>query len=217
MDEVYIIGARGHGREIAIILDDINIKNKRFLLKGFIDDDPLLFGKSFYGLTVIGNLDQFIKNNPYSKKLIMGIGDPKMKKKIYDKLKDEQVFWPNIIHPSVRLVKDIRIGKGVVIFPGCIISTNVEIGDFVCINSNSSISHDAVLGEFSTINPGCNINGESMIKKGAYLGSGSIIKDECQVGEWAIVGAGAVVINDIPPDTTVVGIPARPINSEVKK
>jgi len=30
-----------------------------------------------------------------------------------------------------------------------------------------------------------------------------------RVGEWSIVGAGAAVVKDVPPNVTVVGIPAR--------
>ena len=34
------------------------------------------------------------------------------------------------------------------------------------------------------------------------------------IGAGAVIGMGAVVINDVPPYTTVVGNPAKPINKK---
>lgn len=44
-----------------------------------------------------------------------------------------------------------------------------------------------------------------------YLGSGAKVLGDLEVGDNVLVGANAVVLHDVPSDTTVVGIPARPI------
>jgi acetyltransferase-like isoleucine patch superfamily enzyme len=49
----------------------------------------------------------------------------------------------------------------------------------------------------------------TLVKKGASIGSGATILANVVIGERAIVGAGAVVTRDVPPDTIVVGNPAR--------
>jgi acetyltransferase-like isoleucine patch superfamily enzyme len=49
------------------------------------------------------------------------------------------------------------------------------------------------------------------IRRGAYLGLRSTILAGVTVGEYAIVAAGAVVVEDVPPYTTVAGVPARVI------
>jgi len=43
----------------------------------------------------------------------------------------------------------------------------------------------------------------------AWIGGGAIVLGGVSVGENSIVGAGAVVTRDVPPDTVVVGNPAR--------
>jgi len=53
----------------------------------------------------------------------------------------------------------------------------------------------------------------TLIKKGASIGSGATILSNVTVGERAIVGAGAVVTRDVPPDTIVVGNPAKVLRS----
>lgn len=45
--------------------------------------------------------------------------------------------------------------------------------------------------------------------RGASIGSGAVILCGITIGERALVGAGAVVTKDVPPDTTVAGVPAR--------
>ncbi len=44
-----------------------------------------------------------------------------------------------------------------------------------------------------------------------FVGAGARILGGIRVGDNAVVGANAVVIHDVPPCTTVVGIPARPL------
>jgi maltose O-acetyltransferase len=51
------------------------------------------------------------------------------------------------------------------------------------------------------------------IRDNVWLGGGAIILAGVSVGENAIVGAGAVVTKDVPPNTVVVGNPARAVRS----
>ena len=69
------------------------------------------------------------------------------------------------------------------------------------------------------MNPGANISGGVVIGTGVLIGTGAQVLQYLHVGAGAIVGAGAVVTHDIPPGSTVVGIPARPerIRSEVQQ
>jgi maltose O-acetyltransferase len=51
------------------------------------------------------------------------------------------------------------------------------------------------------------------IEDNSWLGGGAIVLAGVIVGEDAIVGAGAVVTKDVPPNTVVVGNPARVVRS----
>jgi acetyltransferase-like isoleucine patch superfamily enzyme len=48
---------------------------------------------------------------------------------------------------------------------------------------------------------------------GAHIGCGASVRQSITVGEGALVGAGAVVVQEVPPGTTVVGVPARLLRS----
>lgn len=49
---------------------------------------------------------------------------------------------------------------------------------------------------------------------GASIGAGAVIRCGVTIGEWAMVGCGAVVLDDVPSGATVVGNPARIIDSQ---
>jgi serine O-acetyltransferase len=53
-------------------------------------------------------------------------------------------------------------------------------------------------------------NGHPVIGDDVTVGAGARILGPVSVGARSVIGANAVVVDDVPPDTVVVGIPARP-------
>ena len=51
----------------------------------------------------------------------------------------------------------------------------------------------------------------TVVQHGASIGSGATVLGGVRIGRRATVGAGSVVVDDVPPETTVAGNPARPI------
>jgi serine O-acetyltransferase len=49
------------------------------------------------------------------------------------------------------------------------------------------------------------------IGDGVFVGAGARVLGGIAIGDRAQIGANAVVVHDVPPDTTVVGVPARPL------
>jgi len=52
-----------------------------------------------------------------------------------------------------------------------------------------------------------------LIGDDVYIGAGARVLGGIAVGDGARIGANAVVIHDVPANTTVVGIPARPLGT----
>ena len=57
--------------------------------------------------------------------------------------------------------------------------------------------------------------GPVVSKKRSFIGLHSVIMPNVTIGERSIVGPNSVVLNDVPPDTVVAGIPARVIREIV--
>ena len=98
------------------------------------------------------------------------------------------------IHPAAR------IGCGILLDH----ATSFVCGETAIIEDDVSILHEVTLGgtgkETGERHP--------IIRSGVLLGAGAKILGRVEIGSGAKVGAGIVVLNDVPPHTTVAGVPA---------
>src|SRR5690606_5139306 len=100
---------------------------------------------------------------------------------------------------------------GNVVFAGAVINPGVETGHAVIINTSATIDHDCWLGAGVHISPGAHVAGGVQIGDEAWVGIGSSVKELVSIGARSKVGAGAAVVASIADETTVVGVPARPL------
>lgn len=208
--KIAIIGAGGFGREVKMLIEQINDKEKQYEFIGFFDD---AFKKNINinGFPVLGSISD-INSLEHDLAIVIAVGDPKAKKSILNRITNKKITFPVLIHPNVFVGKDgVSIGKGCIICCSNVITVNVTIGDFVILNLMCTVGHDTVIGDFSSIMPSVNISGEVNIKESVFVGTGAKIINQLEIGGNSIIGAGAVVYKSIPANCTAVGIPAKPI------
>ncbi len=107
-------------------------------------------------------------------------------------------FWTGIeIHPGAT------IGKGVFIDHG----TGVVIGETAEVGDNCTIYQNATLG-----GTGKDVGKRHpTIGKNVMIGAGAKILGPFTVGDNSKIAANAVVLSEVPPNTTCVGVPAKPV------
>ena len=203
--KIVIVGAGGQGKDVLWTIMDINKASNVFDVIGFLDDNKKLHGKKINGYSVLGGISWL--SNKKEIGCVVAIGDSRIKEKVVKKLKNFNVSFPSIIHPSVIMSEFVTIGKGTIIHAGAIIPPNSEIGNFVFINLRSQIGHDCKIKDFVSIMAGVNITGETIIEKGAYIASGVTVRDDIKIGEWSVVGIGSVIGNDVKPYSLYLGNP----------
>lgn len=209
MKKIAVIGAGGFGREVKMLIDQINQKEKKFEVIGFYDDNENF--TTVNGLPYLGKIEK-LNEVDFPLSVAVSIADPKTKRNIINSIKNPQIDFPNLIHPNVLIGEDaVKIGRGNIICAGVIITVNIEIKDFVILNLSCTVGHDTVVGSYSSFMPTVNISGEVNIEEGVYVGTGAKIINQLEIGEYTIVGAGAVVAKTLPAYCTAVGIPAKPI------
>ena len=96
-----------------------------------------------------------------------------------------------------------------------VFTTNIKIGNHVFVNLGATIGHDTIIEDGCVLNPGSNISGGVLIKAGTLIGTNATILQYNNIGAGVIVGAGAVVTKDVQDNTTVIGVPAKPINKKL--
>src|SRR6188768_1324822 len=157
MQDIIIYGAGGFGREVNLLLRQINIHNRQWNVKGFCDDGKQV-GEWIDGLPVLGNVNYLKEMKGHA--VVLAIADPVIRKTVFEQISDAELQFPNLIHPLVYFDGEMNsIGKGSVITAGCCFTTGVEVGNFVIVNLSCTVGHDVRLGDFSSVMPGSNISG----------------------------------------------------------
>lgn len=210
MKKIAIIGAGGFGREVKMLIDQINAVALKYEFIGYYDDGKEK-GTLINGFPVLGKVADL--NNVYIEIAVaLALGNPAYKKNVVALINNSKIIYETLIHPSVLIGNDaVSIGKGTVICAGNIITCNIMIKDYVTLNLACTIGHDTVLENFVSLMPGVNVSGEVVIEEAVYVGTGAKIINQISIGENTIIGAGAVVSNSIPENCTAVGIPAKPL------
>lgn len=203
MSGVVVVGGGGHAK---VVLSTLLASG--FPVVGILDDDEKKWGQRIFNIPILGPLNM-LRSGTFTK-AIVAIGDNRNRKKIAEDYKG-CCEWVSVIHPHSFVHQDVQIGEGTVVFAGAVIQPGTTLGNHVIINTGVTVDHDCTVGDFVHLAPGVNLAGLVVVEEGGFLGVGSVLIPEKRVGRWAIVGAGAVVIRDVPPLTTVAGVPAKPI------
>ncbi|MGI5892130.1 MAG: serine O-acetyltransferase EpsC [Bacillota bacterium] len=101
------------------------------------------------------------------------------------------------IHPGAQIGSGLFIDHGM----GIVIGETAEIGD------NCTIYHGVTLGGTGKDTG----KRHPTIGNNVLIGAGAKILGPFKVGDNAMIGANSVVLKEVEPDTTVIGIPGRPV------
>jgi sugar O-acyltransferase (sialic acid O-acetyltransferase NeuD family) len=204
-----IIGAKGFAKEILDTLSENELK------KGIYFYDDINSNES----NVIFNNFKIIKNKELAEnyfktidvRYTLGLGGVSLRKKISDIFTSLGGELTSTISTKAHIGGFTNIKQGCNILPGSCISNGVSIGIGALIYYNVIITHDVRIGDFVELSPGCKLLGRVVVGNFVTIGSGAIILPDIIIGDNVVIGAGAVVTKNIPNNSTVIGIPAKPI------
>jgi sugar O-acyltransferase (sialic acid O-acetyltransferase NeuD family) len=208
-----VIGAGGFGREALDVVEAMNraVATPIFDVLGVVDDSPSavnLDRLARRGVKYLGTVDGWLADSAEAG-YVLGVGAPSARQRLDQRLAGAGLEPVTVVHPAAGTGSELRLGAGAVICAGAQVSTNVEIGRQVHLNPNVTIGHDAVLEDYVSVNPGAIVSGECRIGRGTLVGAGAVVLQGLSVGDGSLVGAAACVTRDVPPATTIKGVPAR--------
>jgi sugar O-acyltransferase (sialic acid O-acetyltransferase NeuD family) len=209
-DRLIIFPFGGNARESLLTILDINKKNKKWDVLGFIDDDSSSWGKECCGVKVLGG-QEVIKEFPDVKILVVP-GNPKdylKRQEIINRLETVNTHFATIIHPSVTVSQDSILGYNTIIMSNVVVSCGANIGNHCVILPNSVIAHDCIVGDYCCIGSNVTISGNVALGSNCYVGSGASMRDNIKIGENTLIGLGSNVISNFASGVVVAGNPAK--------
>lgn len=101
---------------------------------------------------------------------------------------------------SCDLPYTVKLGENVVLAHN---GLGVVIHQDAIIGSNTKICQNVTIGEKNGSNS-C-----PKIGNNVFIGTGAAVMGDIEIGDNSMIGANAVVIDSVPPNAIVVGIPAK--------
>ena len=198
--------------EFGSLVENIIFYNKEIHIAAFGDDniaeEHLCRELPVYGMD---DLIKFSKNNNINS-AICAIGNNQIRSEKYNYMSSKGFDMLSIIHPKAMIDTKVSYGKNVIIEMGTAIHTNSTIGDNVFLGGDALIGHHNLIGNHVLIGGNVSLGGSVKIEDFVSIGVGASVKPGVKIGKGATIGVGAAVIKDVDAFTTVVGVPARPIN-----
>ncbi|HEY0673486.1 MAG TPA: NeuD/PglB/VioB family sugar acetyltransferase [Longimicrobiales bacterium] len=208
-----IWGAGEHGRVVAEIA-----RAAGYVVAGFADADVALRGKvaDAAGARVLLSEQELIecllgvRSMPNEVDAIVpAVGDNGTRFRHIWLL--DALLAPALIHPTAFVSPSAIVQPGSVVGPMAVVNTNARVGRGVIVNTAGIVGHDAVVEDAAHIGAHAVLTGEVQVGERAFVATSASIIPGVRVGADAIVGAGAVVLSNVADGSTVVGVPARPI------
>ncbi|MFP4005892.1 MAG: serine O-acetyltransferase [Candidatus Hadarchaeia archaeon] len=128
-------------------------------------------------------------------------------------------LWERGLHLFARIISHIsRFITGIEIHPGAEIGKKffIDHGSGVVIGETAEIGENVLMYQGSVLGGTRNEKRKRhpTIEDDVVIGAGAVLLGPITVGKGSKIGAQSVVLNSVPPNSTVVGVPGRPVQAD---
>lgn len=197
-----VLGAGGHGRVVAesaaalgwslVFFDDVR--------SGMVD-----------GWSVAGSAKTLLDEAGRFDGVFVAIGDNRKRLEWHRALEGLGASMPAICDPSSQLSSSAVLGSGSYLARSSIVGTGAVVGKACIVNTAATVDHDCVLLDAVHLSPGVHLSGGVEVGEASWIGTSGAVRNNIRIGSNVVVGVGGVVVSDIVSGSTVVGVPARPL------
>lgn len=212
MNNLIILGGSGIGMIACSIANDLGNYN----ILGFLND-VLPIGKEigkYNRIPIIGttnDLEKYLEDE--SILFFIAYVGMQNEEGIFKKIESLSIpshRFATLIHPSAIIPKGFcKIGNGVMMAPLSQLSPDTTIEDNCILLPNSFVGHDSTLRRFAHIASNAVVGANVDIGRAVHVGTNATIREKIKIGDFSLIGSGAVVLNEVEPNSIVVGNPAK--------
>jgi sugar O-acyltransferase (sialic acid O-acetyltransferase NeuD family) len=209
--KIILWGAIGQAK---LIKDVIDYSDSRVI--AVFDSNPN-FSSPFSDVPIYHGWEQFLEWVKDQDKSELGfvVGTAmegrKFRLELYDRFCELGLRPVTLIHPSAIIARNAVIGEGSQIMAGTVIGPEAKLGKLCIINTKASVDHENVFEDGVEIAPGATLCGLVSVGANSWIAAGATVLPRIKIGRNCIVGAGSLVNKNVPDQTTVVGVPAKPL------
>jgi sugar O-acyltransferase (sialic acid O-acetyltransferase NeuD family) len=206
MKDIVIYGAGGFGREVLVLIKQINTFKPLYNIIGFIDDNQPE-GKVINGLKVLGD-KQFLLDFRSSIIVAMAIIAPSKPSIVFELKQNHYLVFDNIIHPTIYWDETNTIKEGNILCHGMNMTCNINIGSFNIFNGRVGLGHDVNIGSYHLFGPNAFIAGSVNIGDNNVFAMNSSVLQKKKIGDGNTINMNSVLIKNIKNNGLYFGVPA---------
>lgn len=197
--QILICGAGGLAREVHQMLGDCGHTPKGFLApKNTLNTHQELY---------LGSEDDYVFSQ--EERVVLAIGEIKVRQKVFSKLKQKRVRFHTLIHPSATIAPSAKIGEGNIIGYHCVLFADTTIGNCNLLNGNNLIHHDSCIGDFNNLYSRVVLTGNVSLGDSNELGTAAVMLPGSRLDNQCKLGAGSILHSKLHESgRTLVGNPA---------
>ena len=182
MEKLLLVGAGGFGR---VVLEHAST----IYDCAFLDDGDATVVD---GVPVIGKTAEMASFYPEYKRLLVTIGNNKLRERLYKEAATIGFTFPNIIHPSAYVSPHAHIGSGCVILNNAVVQNNAKCGDGCILNPGVELHHDSTIGSYCLVYTNSVVRSLTHVGDRVWIGSTATVSTSAIVPDDAIIGDGEV-------------------------
>ena len=159
-----IIGAGGYGRTVA----DVARQSGKYESVDFLDDNE--------SLDTLGKCSDYAKFANNETEIYPAFGNNEGRIKWINKLIDEGINVPTIIHDTAYVSPTATVEVGTIVLPKAVINTDTKVEKGCIINCGAIIDHGCIIGHGSHICLGAIVKGENRIPELTKIEAGEVVQ-----------------------------------------
>jgi sugar O-acyltransferase (sialic acid O-acetyltransferase NeuD family) len=200
-----IYGAGLGGKQILEVLRS----RPQFLPVAFADDDRELAGTQVGGLPVLAGAEGLREKLRAGEIAAVFLSfHSEVRRPVYLRLKELGVPMPALVDGRAALGRGVVLGDGCLVEAGTVLGPATRVGENAIVDIGVVAAHDCTIGPHCHLSPGAHLSGAVELEENVLVGVGASLNSSVRVGRNSIIAPGSAVMNDVPPDVVVMGVPA---------